>query len=394
MPRPKKAKAARRRSGEDSNLFLRGNTYWCRYLVSGHERRVSLRTTDVTKAQKERDALLAAARDERAGIEPPPPPPAEKLWQDAAGYYLLLLQGKVASGLMSAGTAKRYRGSIKILSHVFHNQPLSVVDTDTILGFVADRLAEGSTVSTVRNDITALCRVMAAALTKKMVDKNRVLEFDRKENIRAIDKPLHPPTDEEVLETVEAVREWSPAMSKLMIWLRETGMRLAEALAVRREDVHLDGLQVTLRLGVKRGRIRTIPLGRATALLADMPEKGRLFPDLKLKSLYVSSKFGQWRRQREGRLIRELEAAGREPVLLRRWRLHDLRHAFAVASMVDDDTCIYRLSKHLGHTKIGTTEIYIKHMEGEGAQAADFRREDLYGSLPRKVVRARPRRVA
>jgi hypothetical protein len=33
-----------------------------------------------------------------------------------------------------------------------------------------------------------------------------------------------------------------------------------------------------------------------------------------------------------------------------------LRHAFAMASLVDDTDCIYRLSEHLGHTLVSTTD--------------------------------------
>ena len=62
-------------------------------------------------------------------------------------------------------------------------------------------------------------------------------------------------------------------------------------------------------------------------------------------------------------------------------RLHDQRHAFAIASVIDDDTCIYRLQEHLGHSSVKTTEIYTRYLKGAGAMRRYERRADLFGSL-------------
>jgi integrase len=44
--------------------------------------------------------------------------------------------------------------------------------------------------------------------------------------------------DPEVEELIAEVADWSPAMARLIRWLRETGMRLAEAVNLRAEDIH------------------------------------------------------------------------------------------------------------------------------------------------------------
>jgi hypothetical protein len=46
------------------------------------------------------------------------------------------------------------------------------------------------------------------------------------------------------------------------------------------------------------------------------------------------------------------------PIQLREWRIHDLRYAFAIASLIDDATCIYTLMNHLGHSPVETTEMH------------------------------------
>ena len=62
-------------------------------------------------------------------------------------------------------------------------------------------------------------------------------------------------------------------------------------------------------------------------------------------------------------------------------RLYDLRHAFAVASLVDDPDSIYRHSEHLGHTLVSTTEIYTGHIRRDEAMWRYSREPMLFGSL-------------
>jgi integrase len=131
---------------------------------------------------------------------------------------------------------------------------------------------------------------------------------------------------------------------------------------------------------------RTINLGRAASLLHDMPTKRRLFAILPSDSAIVSTRYGQWRRQKQGRENRAAQAAGRAAVIFQSYRLHDLRHAFAVASLVDDPDCIYRLSEHLGHTQVSTTEIYTGHLRRDGAMWRYSRDPALFGSLATPAV--------
>jgi integrase len=172
-------------------------------------------------------------------------------------------------------------------------------------------------------------------------------------------------------------------------------MRLGELLNLRTGDIHPCGTKATLRLGVKRNRgadggpmTRTINLGRAAPLLAELPRQGRLFAALPADSAVVSTRYGQWRRQKQGREDRAAAMAGREPTTFKVYRLHDLRHAFAVASLVDDPDCIYRLSEHLGHTLVSTTEIYTGHLRRDGAMWRYSRDRSFYGSLATPAVAA------
>jgi integrase len=274
--------------------------------------------------------------------------------------------------------------------------PLSEITKATVGDFVDARREDGRTNSTILNDLTAWSRVMAyaSAAQRQWLAENPLRGIDRKDVVGVRKSAIHPPTDAEIDTLITEVSEWSLNMAHLLRWLRETGMRLAEALNLRRSDIHPCGTKATLKLGVKRNRgdggpmTRTIDLGRAAALLAERPEKGRLFAGLPTDSAIVSTRYGQWKRQKQGRENRAAEQELREKVVFPTYRLHDLRHAFAVASLVDDPQCIYRLSEHMGHTLVSTTEIYTGHLRRDGAMWRYTRDRALFGSLPAEVAAA------
>lgn len=381
----------------DRNLYRRGDTWWCRYVLGGREQRRSLGTPDVRKARKERDSILREVADRREGKAPP----ETHTWQQAVRGYLALAAGHVASGELAAETEKRYGVSIVQITLALAGEPeedgsttpvpLSSITRATVLEFVEARREEERAPSTILNDLTAWSRVLAYAEGKGWLEVNVARSLDRKMFVGTNSAELCPPTDEQVAELIQEVGEWSADMALLIRWLRETGMRLAEALNARAEDVHPDRQRITLSERVKGGKVRTIHLGRAAALLDQMPRKGRLFAGLHRDSAVVSTRYGQWRRQRQARENRAAAESGREAEELLRFRLHDERHAYAIASIIDDDTCIYRLREHLGHGSVTTTESYVRYLAGAGAMRRYARRPDLFGSLS---ATAPPRQVA
>jgi integrase/recombinase XerD len=51
------------------------------------------------------------------------------------------------------------------------------------------------------------------------------------------------------------------------------------------------------------------------------------------------------------------------------FRFHDLRHLYAVEAL-RGGMSIYRVSQHLGHTSVKTTEIYLTHLTPDEAELA------------------------
>jgi integrase/recombinase XerD len=383
----------------DHHLFRRGEVYYVSYKLAGQRYKQSLDTNDVRKARKKRDQILSTVAAQREGrvVE------REKTWQEAVDSYLAHQDGKVAAGELTAGSAKRYACSLVQITVALGWEPgdgadgvpprpipLSAITKATIADFVEARREEERATSTILNDLTAWSRVLAHAVRKDFIEENPVAQIDRREIAGRRRVKLRPPTDGEVDALARQIAGWSDEIARLIRWLRGTGMRLAEALQLRAEDVHPCRTRVTLRRGVKRGLTRTIDLGAIAAMLTEMPQRGRLFASLPADSAVVSTRYGQWCRQRQGREERLAKTEARAAIKIDRFRLHDLRHAFACASLIDDSGCIYRLSRHLGHRMVQTTEIYTAHLRDDGAMWHYERRPDLFGALPPERRQALP----
>ncbi|MGH9223855.1 MAG: tyrosine-type recombinase/integrase [Acidimicrobiales bacterium] len=150
--------------------------------------------------------------------------------------------------------------------------------------------------------------------------------------------------------------------------LAATGMRVGEAIALRRADVDWgDGVLVVR--AAKFGKSRELPLQRSTvdALGSYADERDRWVPRPEAPTFFVSRKgtpviytdFGE--RFRE--LVRRTGVGADSPVSP---RVHDLRHSFAVATLVhwyrageDVGALLPRLSTYLGHLTPGYTYWYL-----------------------------------
>lgn len=151
--------------------------------------------------------------------------------------------------------------------------------------------------------------------------------------------------------------------------LSVTGLRIGEALHLRVIDVDLDQAVLTIR-GAKLGRERLVPLhaSTCTVLAAYLAQRERTFGDRASPYLFVSNRGN---RLDGGDVHRTFYALSRQ-VGLRGLddsagpRLHDLRHRFAVNTLLrwyasGDDAArrLPVLSTFLGHVHVADTYWYL-----------------------------------
>jgi integrase len=151
--------------------------------------------------------------------------------------------------------------------------------------------------------------------------------------------------------------------------LAATGMRVGEALQLRREHVDLDSGVIEV-VTSKSGKSRLVPLHVSTseALRRYAVERDRIHPAPKSNAFFLTDRGTALTYQRVTKTFRELRqrlgwkgADGREPP-----RVQDLRHTFAVRTLLrwyraraDVDARILDLATYLGHVNVTCTYWYL-----------------------------------
>ncbi|WP_447732343.1 tyrosine-type recombinase/integrase [Rhodanobacter soli] len=161
--------------------------------------------------------------------------------------------------------------------------------------------------------------------------------------------------------------------------LSVTGLRISEALGLQVGDVDLGNAVLTIR-GAKLGRDRLLPVHATTcAALSEYLQQRERFPDMRDSPYLFASRRGK--RLDIGLVHRTFYTLSRQiglrgPLDSHGPRLHDLRHRFAVMTLLhwyasgDDPTRqLSVLSTYLGHVHVADTYWYLSAWPELMAQA-------------------------
>jgi integrase len=194
-------------------------------------------------------------------------------------------------------------------------------------------------------------------------------------------KPPYIYTDEEVERIVVAAsglpsRTGMRALSFSTLYglIAVTGMRISEAVGLDREDVDLRQGELTIR-HAKFGKSRLVPLHASTRTVLSRyaARRDRIMPRVDTEAFFISERGARVTRSNaQGNFAKISQDIGlREPqadyLHGQGPRIHDLRHRFAVKTLidwyragVDVERQLPKLATYLGHTHINDTYWYIE----------------------------------
>jgi integrase len=167
-----------------------------------------------------------------------------------------------------------------------------------------------------------------------------------------------------------------------------SGMRIGEATGLEREDVDLDAGLITIRKA-KHDRARLVPLHptASEALRRYACERDRLCPAPRSRAFFLSSAGTPVLAVSLRATFREIMTAIGVRTQDVRPRVHDLRHRFAVQTLIDwqragvnVDEHIATLSTYLGHVSPADTYWYLSASPELMALAAE-RVADRFGGV-------------
>jgi integrase len=189
-------------------------------------------------------------------------------------------------------------------------------------------------------------------------------------------KPPYLYTDQEVARLVQAAGQLpSPqglraaTYSTVFGLLATTGMRISEPLALNRADVDLEQGALTIR-DSKFGKSRWIPVHSTTQAMLQRYDglRNRLFPTALTPAFFVSeraTRLTQWA-VRDTFVKLSHRIGLRAPQARYGPRLHDLRHRFAIRTLLDGyragvevDRRLPKLAAYLGHAHVNDTYWYL-----------------------------------
>jgi integrase len=359
---------------KEENLYRRGDTWYGRVSVANRDYRCSLRTDDLREAKIRLKEWIKRTERQALGYKQNTP-----TFRAAA----LKWEEEVLPKNVKRQVVRRYLTSLVSLEKIMGVVPVDQIDGPLISEYISSRQAV-VTNATLRRDLTALSSLLSACCSWGWISENAANRFDRR-IIKERRKPIKLVRRRDYLAVIG---ELPPPMASLLHFLDQSGVRLDEAVSLEGWQINNPAAGQIFLDKTKTDRPRVLPFvtpaGDLSALIPKKPPKGFLFVNRDGQPYSnFSSNFGQ--------VARRLGMRARlEKTDFQRFRVHDLRHMFAIRWLQNGGD-IYRLSKHLGHTSVKTTEIYLDYVEQSVQERAKFGEKGVFSGLAQPAAQAKKR---
>jgi integrase/recombinase XerC len=256
-------------------------------------------------------------------------------------------------------TVRRYGQSLQDFESFFKNREGQLswesVDSDIIRDWMESMMDKGDMASTVNNCLSAVRSFYRFALSRHLVDHDpaHTVKGPKKQ------KPLPQfVREDEMNRLIDGEEMWDDSYQDvrartLIILFYETGMRLAELIAL--DDGDVDFVSRQLKVTGKRNKQRIIPFGEEVAKALTEYIRQRNEQPLRLDpALFLSDKGRRMTRYQVEVIVKKCLT---KVTTLKKRSPHVLRHSFATA-ILNNGAGLESVRKLLGHESVATTEIY------------------------------------
>jgi integrase/recombinase XerD len=286
--------------------------------------------------------------------------------------FLALLAARRAERTVDA-----YRRDLADLATYLGGSP-TTAGSEEIERWLADLRARGQAPSSIARRAAAARTFYRHLIALGLRDDNPAADVDLPRRRRRLPRSLSLGQVERLIEAANGTTPRSLRDRALIELLYGGGLRVGEAVALRRGDVDLDTRLV--RCVGKGDKERVVPLGaQAVEALRRYLARGRPYLDRRHRpEIFLNAQGGALTRAGAFLIVRRLAAkAGLDP---ERVHPHLLRHSFAT-HLLEGGADLRSVQEMLGHADLGTTEIYT--------HVSDRRRRDTYFQAHPHARRAR-----
>lgn len=281
-------------------------------------------------------------------------------FEDVTGEYLA-----EAKSRLKPKTWQRYELSILKLADTFAGQWWENITKAALLEYIKDRKEEGVKISTIQRDLTALSQAAEYAIEHTWAGTNPVAQLPKRQ-LRYKAPVFKRPSKRSVELGIECCHG---NLKPLARFLAATGMRLMEAATLTRSQIDKRRKVATLT-DTKNGRARTVSLNSEALGIIANQEGDLLFPaiDRETREPRVYKQASTNWATAQARAAKKAKEQGWR---FERFRLHDLRHMFAIDYLANGGN-IYQLQIELGHGSLRQTEQYLQYLSPEEQMRSKF----------------------
>jgi integrase/recombinase XerD len=291
---------------------------------------------------------------------------------DVEGFLALLAARRAPK------TVEAYRRDLVALASFLEHSPSSAT-TEEIESYLAELRAQGLAATTIaRRAASARSFYRHQQLLGARPD-NPAAELDLPRRRRTLPRTLSPGEVERLIDAATGTTPRAMRDSALVELLYGAGLRVSEAVGLKRSGVDLEDRLV--RAVGKGQKERVVPIGREAAeALRRYLAHGRPYLDRRHRpELFLNAQGGALTRAGAFLILRRLaEKAGLEPG---RVHPHLLRHSFAT-HLLEGGADLRSVQEMLGHADLATTELYT--------HVSDRRRREAYFQAHPHAKRQRP----
>lgn len=335
------------------NLYKRNGIWYARIQVAGIDRRKSLQTANRSEAKKRLDMFLAQQSPYHGTVR--------MKFEEVTGDFLL-----DAKFTLKPSTHTRYTSSLLTLGDSFSGKWWDAITTDALLAYISER-KKVAKIPTIKRDLTALSQAAEYAIERQWAVTNPVTGIPKRP-LRYKTPTFKRPSARSLAMGIDCAYGNVKPLARFLL---ATGMRLDEAVTLERGQINMQRRIATLS-ETKNGSTRTVALND-TAM--EVLKVQSLFTDLIFPAIdrvtrearpYKQASTNWQEAQR-----RAIKVAKEQGWTFERYRLHDLRHIYAIDYLANGGN-IYLLQQQLGHGSIRQTEQYLQFLSPEEQVAAKF----------------------
>ncbi len=245
------------------------------------------------------------------------------------------------------------KSRLDVLKRFLKSKAVETMGPQTVSLFIAFKKREGAKNATINRYLALLSHMMRWAAGQGIIESNPLMSIEKMKEPEWIGQR----PDEEALDAILA--KLDATVQPIFVFLRETGCRRGEAIALKPGQIDFARRVVTIHGETKSGRSRQIPLtDRATWAAQALPAYGStvFYNPASLKPFNGDSLGRVWDKAKGDSHL----------------RIHDLRHAFAI-SLAEEGCPMHYISEVLGHHSLEFTRRRYARFSPESASKAVLR---------------------